>query len=119
MGPGWMSLLVGPEFAPFSQDGLVGGAEQYRAIREGRALEFAYDNGVRYMFTWGPQPPSAAPPALPPPWQLDLVSSGAVPSGRSVWASLLGDTAGCGLGRCTSYVSVYRLSVAPQAVRAP
>ena len=118
MGPGWMSLLVGPEFAPFSQDGLVGGAEQYRAIREGRALEFAYDSGVRFMFTWSPEPASVAAPALPPPWQLDLVSSGEVPSGRSVWASLLGDSAGCGLGRCNSYVSVYRLSVAPHAVRA-
>jgi len=119
MGPGWMSLLVGPEFAPFSQDGLVGGVEQYRAIREGRALEFAYDSGVRFMFTWSPEPAPSAAPALPPPWQLDLVSSGEVPSGRSVWASLLGDTAGCGLGRCNSYVSVYRLSVAPHAVRAP
>jgi hypothetical protein len=119
MGPGWMSLLVGPEFAPFSQDGLVGGVEQYRAIREGRALEFAYDNGVRFMFTWGSQPAPSATPALPPPWHLDLVSSGEVPNGRSVWASLLGDTAGCGLGRCNSYVSVYRLSVAPHAVREP
>lgn len=119
MGPGWMSLLVGPEFAPYSQDGLVGGAGQYRAIREGRALEFAYDNGVRFMFAWSPEPASVAAPELPPPWRLDLVSSGEVPSGGSVWASLLGDRAGCGLGRCNSYVSVYRLSLAPQAVGVP
>ena len=116
MGPGWMSLLVGPEFSPFSQDGLVGGAEQYRAIRAGRALEYAYDSGVRFLFTWSPA--SAAAPPLPPPWQLQLVSTGEVPTGRSVWATLLGDPAGCGLGRCSSFVSVYRLSVAPQAVQA-
>jgi hypothetical protein len=119
MGPGWMSLLVGPEFEPFSQDGLVGGAEQYRALREGRALEYAYDHGVRFMFAWSPSSAGAAPPVLPPPWQLQLVSSGEVPTGRSLWASLLGDTSGCGLGRCNSSVSVYRLSVAPHAVREP
>ena len=119
MGPGWMSLLVGPEFSPFSQDGLVGGAEQYRAIREGRSLEYAYDNGVRFLFTWTPEPTTSAPPALPPPWQLDLVTSGDVPTGRSLWASLAGEHSDCGLGRCNSRVAVYRLSVAPQAVRTP
>jgi hypothetical protein len=71
------------------------------------------------MFTWSPEPARSSTPVLPPPWRLELVSSGSVPTGRSVWASLLDDTAGCGLGRCNSYVAVYRLSVAPQAIRVP
>src|SRR5690606_37087990 len=70
MGPGWMSLLIGPEFAPFSHDGLVGGAEQYQAIREGRALDYAYQQGVRFLFTRSLGEDPLADPVLPPPWRL-------------------------------------------------
>jgi hypothetical protein len=110
MGPGWMSLLVGPEFEPFSQDGLVGGAAQYRALREGRLLDFAYESGVRFLFIASPVPSSVAAPQLPSPWELSLVSEGAVPNGGSLWAALSGQQSDCGLGRCNSFLAVYRLS---------
>jgi hypothetical protein len=109
MGPGWMALLVGPEFEPFSQDGLVGGVEQYRALREGRLLEFAYESDVRFLVTSNTTP-ATAPPSLPPPWQLSLVSNGAVPSGRSLWALASRDDQTCGVGSCRAFVSVFRLS---------
>lgn len=119
MGPGWMGLVIGPEFEPFSHDGLVGGAGQYRAIREGRALAYAYDHGVRYLFTRSPGTSGPAAPVLPPPWQLQRVASGEVPTGRSVWAFLFAEGNGCGLVRCSSRVSVYRLSQHARAERAP
>jgi hypothetical protein len=104
-----MALLVGPEFEPFSQDGLVGGVGQYRALREGRLLEFAYASDVRFLVT-SHTTPGAAPPSLPPPWRLSLVSSGGVPSGRSLWALASGDDQTCGLGSCRAFVSIFRLS---------
>lgn len=111
MGPGWMALLVGPEFEPFSQDGLVGGAAQYRAIREGRLMEFAYASGVRFLVMSSPAPAALVPPQVQPSWQLTLVSEGPVPNGGSLWASLgRGDQ--CGLGRCESFLAIYRLSPA-------
>jgi hypothetical protein len=109
MGPGWMALFVGPEFDPFSHDGLVGGVEQYHALREARLLEFAYDSGVRFLVVSSPGPASAAP-RLPPSWELRLVSDGVVPSGRSLWASLSRAADDCGLERCSARVSVFRLS---------
>jgi hypothetical protein len=109
MGPGWMSLLVGPQFQPFSQDGLVGGVEQYHALREGRLLEFAYASGVRYLFVSRPDAQSGVP-ELSTRWQLELVSDAVVPSGRSVWAALDGAGDGGGFDRSGAHVSVYRLS---------
>ena len=109
MGPGWMSLLVGPEFEPFSQDGLVGGVEQFRALRAGRALEFAYDSGVRYVFTSSNTPGQPAP-AVPAPYRLAPISSGAVPNGRSLWAALTAPEDPCGLRPCASSVSIFRLT---------
>jgi hypothetical protein len=109
MGPGWMSLLVGPEFEPFSQDGLVGGAAQYQAMREGRLLDFAYESGVRFLFISRPDGASPAP-QLAGPWRIDVVSEGPVPSGGSLWAALAGPSSECGLGRCSTFLGVYRLS---------
>jgi hypothetical protein len=112
MGPGWMSLLVGPEFEPFSQDGLVGGAAQYQALREGRLLDFAYESGVRFLFISRPANVDP-PPELLGPWQLHVVSEGAVPNGGSLWAAL-GRQSDCGLGRCESFLGVYRVSQRPR-----
>jgi hypothetical protein len=109
MGPGWMSLLVGPEFEPFSQDGLVGGIEQYHALRAGRALDFAYDSGVRYLFTSSNTPEPSAP-LVPASYRLEPISSGPVPNGRSLWAALTAPEDPCGLRPCASHVSIYRVT---------
>jgi hypothetical protein len=109
MGPGWMSLLVGPEFEPFSQDGLAGGAAQYQALRQGRLIDFAYESGVRFLFI--ARPDGASPsPQLAGPWRLSVVSEGPVPNGGSLWAALGRAESDCGLGRCDSWLGVYRLS---------
>jgi hypothetical protein len=109
MGPGWMALFVGPEFDPFSHDGLVGGVEQYHALRAARLVEFAYESGVRFLVVSSPGAASA-PPQLSSPWELQLVSDGVVPSGRSLWSSLSRADDDCGLRRCSATVAVYRLS---------
>ena len=109
MGPGWIAMLIGPEFEPFSSDGLVGGVEQYHAVKEGRLMSFAYQSGVRFVFTASAVNGTAAVPPNAPMWDSKLISEGLVPTGRSLWGSL--DRADmCGLRRCSRIVAVYRLS---------
>lgn len=100
MGPGSTALLVGPEFEPFSFDGLVGGVAEYRAITQGRLVDFAYQSGVRFVFSEEHLAGSR--------FRAELVSQGIVPSGRSVWRLLRG-VRECGAKPCSTTFGVYRV----------
>jgi hypothetical protein len=109
MGPGSTALLVGPEFQPFSHDGLVGGVEQLRARRTGRLMEFAYQNGVRFIF-FSSFPRSASHgPHVGKHFRVDLVSQAILPSGGGFWANI-GHQAALRGGGSASIFAIYRLS---------